>query len=153
MNICPCCGQSIDISDVLLSLETNTISRAGRMVSLAPMEAEIMALMLKRYPNRVTMNQIWHAIYGHAEGPATNMSLRTTICWLRRMIWQLGLEIGSYYSHRTRYNGGYRLIIKSDIPPINGQGSQAQAQGKRANRQGPTRLQIGDRPGKSGTRL
>jgi DNA-binding winged helix-turn-helix (wHTH) protein len=153
MNICPCCGQSVDTSDIMLSLESNVIARGSRLLRLSPMEAEMMALLLQRHPNRVTIDHFWRAIYGRTEGPDSDMSLRTSICKLRKQIRPLGIEVESYYSRGVRLEGGYRLVIKPDIPPAsNAQRPSSQIQAARAGRPDSARFE-GERSPKSGTRL
>lgn len=106
---CPCCGAFVEPASVLVDLNSNTVTRFGRTIPLYPTEAEILAVLQRRYPARIERGALLTSLYGLSEEPSSsNNLLSVRVSFLRRKIAALGLRIPAGYS-------GYRLEIE-DMP-------------------------------------
>jgi DNA-binding response OmpR family regulator len=103
-NICPCCGRETERSNVMVSLDNNSISFGGRVVYLTPTVCEMVYALARRSPLPVTRETIMEQIYGGGDQPATMKTLDVQMVKARRKIAVLGLRIENVYGR------GWRLV-------------------------------------------
>jgi DNA-binding response OmpR family regulator len=107
---CPCCGQSIPVSDeVLVSLDTNSITVRGVSVRLEPREAEVLFVLAARMPAPIRRETIVAKVWGLWDGEATAKNVDVHICKLRRKLARVGLRIANY-REGANVSGGYALV-------------------------------------------
>jgi DNA-binding response OmpR family regulator len=108
---CPCCGQPIPVSsDVIVSLNTNSITLRGVTMRLEPREAEVLYVLAERMPAPLTRETIVAKVWGlsDSEAPAKNVDVH--VCKLRQKLGRLGLTISKYREGRNSLSGGYALV-------------------------------------------
>ena len=109
--MCPCCGQPIPVSDdVIVSLNTNSITVRGVSLHLQPREAEIMHVLAGRMPASVRRDVITARVWCLGERELTAKNLDVHICKLRRKLEPLGLAIRTYAHGVGRETGGFALV-------------------------------------------
>lgn len=101
---CPTCGSEYPFDVPRVDLNRNIIICRKGWRKLTPREAEIMAVVIDRYPRMATMADIFAGIYGMADEPenATYM-LRVYITKLRSRLKPIGWTLINIHSR------GYRL--------------------------------------------
>ena len=105
-SLCPTCGQQIAPLQLLLSLETNMVTRLGRTARLSPQQAEILHVLLARQPRTVSAADICVSIYGSTDGPYDEAQVvRSQMANLRRHLAPLSVRI------ETTLGVGYRLVL------------------------------------------
>ena len=107
MNICPCCKQPVVGNDLLVSLDTNCVSRNGTIVHLEPRMVVLLSVLHNKAPGVVSIEKIIRAMYGREEprSEAPETVLRVRISQMRRLLAPLGVEI------KNEYGRGYRLNV------------------------------------------
>ncbi len=107
--ICPACGQPVNGDELIVSLDTNSISRWGQVIKLPPQATEIMHAIKMDHPNACRPTTIQRRIYGGGEWPedADNV-LNVYVSKIRRLIAPLGVTIQRYHSR------GYRLSLHDE---------------------------------------
>lgn len=107
MNTCPCCGQQVDNNDLLISLETNTVSRDGVVLHLHPQQAEVLWALQRASPRTVTYEQLESAMYGPrgSRSDNVNLILKVAISVMRKKLKPLRIGI------ENRYGEGYALNV------------------------------------------
>lgn len=110
MTPCPCCGQSVDTDDLLVSLETNRASRGGLTTKhMSPQQAEILWALRQRHPETVSYDAAMGVMYGRGQeirAEMPNRVMRVNVSRLRRIIAPLNVGI------INRYGDGYALDIR-----------------------------------------
>lgn len=107
--VCPCCGQATpDNGALLVSLDTNQITRAGVTVGVTPQQAELVHIL--RAGRVVRHDTIASKMYGAGEPPLEN-TIKVQISRLRRSLAPLGISIENVRAV------GYRLIF-DDVAPV-----------------------------------
>lgn len=94
---CPCCGQPIPVSDdVIVSLDTNSITVRGVSLRLRPREAEILRVLVNCMPTPVRRTVIIASVWALTEREPTAKGVDVHVSNLRRKIKPLGLAISTY---------------------------------------------------------
>jgi DNA-binding response OmpR family regulator len=105
---CPCCGQAVDNTGIMLDLTTGELSTPYGSTRLSDTQRAILHATLKARPNIAPYDRIYHAIWGHSSDmpDGYHNALRVHIMRMRRVIRPLGLELKCYYKN------GLRLTLK-----------------------------------------
>jgi len=109
---CPCCGQPIPVSnDVIVSLDTNTITVRGASLRLQPREAEILHVLASRMPSPVRRAAIVAVVWGLTEREMTAKNIDTYVSNLRRKLMPIDLAIRTYiHGAHGQATGGFALV-------------------------------------------
>lgn len=106
---CPCCGQPIPVSDdVIVSLDTNSITVRGVNMRLAPKQAEILQVLASCMPKPVRRGFITARVWGLCERERTAKNLDVHISGLRLKLAPLGLSIRTHTDNGA--TGGFALV-------------------------------------------
>jgi len=109
MTLCPCCGQRVDTDSLLVSLETNTVSRRGHTATLSPTHIEILHKLQQTYPLPATHESLDNALYGkttlNSRSEQPKLVVRVHISQMRRALRAMGIEI------EPVYGVGYRMVV------------------------------------------
>jgi DNA-binding response OmpR family regulator len=101
--MCSCCGQPIpENATVIISLDNNTLVVRGQCVKLAPRQAEILFLLVKRMPNIVPYSILIEQVWSSSETESTSNTLKVHISNIRRKVRPLGLNIERAWGHGLR---------------------------------------------------
>jgi DNA-binding response OmpR family regulator len=101
---CPCCGGDVSKADKpLISLDTNKLMAGGEVLKLAPMEAEIIAVLVEAMPRPVDHERLIAKLWGGNPISAPQDSIGVRISHLRKKIAPTGLQI------KTHWGRGYAL--------------------------------------------
>lgn len=105
-NTCPCCGQHVDTSDLLVSLDANAAARNGVLIRLEPQSTVILYELKRVYPAKLPTERLLQALNGAHESQSQDPMkvLHVRISRLRSVIKPLGLTIPA-----GQWQGGYRL--------------------------------------------
>ncbi len=108
MNTCPCCGQSVDTGDLLVSLDSNTASRNGVTVLLTPTQVDIVQALLAALPGNVAHERFTRILWGErTRGPSDpKLVVRVEISHMRKRLADLGVSIVPVYGE------GYRMVVE-----------------------------------------
>lgn len=106
---CPCCGQPIPVSDdVIVSLDTNSITVRGMSLRLTPRQAEILRVLADKMPAPVRRQTVTARVWCLNERELTEKNLDVHVSNLRHKIAPLGLAI---HTHRHgEATGGFALV-------------------------------------------
>lgn len=108
---CPCCGQPIPVSDdVIVSLNTNSITVRGVSLRLAPRQAEILHVLAMCMPKPVRRGAITAHVWGMTERELTAKNLDVHISNLRPKLKTIGLMIRTYTHGWASETGGFALV-------------------------------------------
>jgi hypothetical protein len=106
---CPCCGQPVEESRLLVDLDMNNVSRFGITLHLPPQLAEVIYVLNEKYPKGVRVAEIIGQIYGARDEPEfAARAVFVRVSQLRRSLAQLGVRID--YAPK----GAYRLHFESE---------------------------------------
>lgn len=104
MKKCPCCGSDVSKADrPLISLDTNKLMAGGEVLTLAPMEAEIIAILVDAMPQPVNHERMISKLWGGNPIEFPRDSIGVRICSLRKKLASAGLQI------KTHWGRGYAL--------------------------------------------
>lgn len=103
---CPCCGQPVEATRLLVDLNSNTAARRGTTVKLTRQEAEAAYILNRRFPRVVPWDEFGDELYG----PSHGRDLRATtfyalLSYLRRKLRPLGVTIAN------THGVGWRLTL------------------------------------------
>lgn len=106
MNACPCCGQPVTTTGLLVDLNSNTAARLGTTVKLTRQEAEAAYILARRFPRVVPWDEFGDELYG----PSHDRDLRARCFYpllsvLRRKLAPLGTNIENTHAI------GWRLVL------------------------------------------
>lgn len=99
---CPCCGASIDFSQIVLDIFTNIAIVWGHEVPLSPRETEVLSVLLSFYPKPIHTDTIAKLVYG-----ATRWEKMTTTgiaTHIQRLRYKTHLDI-------RKKQGSYRINL------------------------------------------
>lgn len=110
VSACPCCGHEIEptIPTVRFNYWKGLLYRGTERVFIGPKQADIVQLLLDKWPEVVSKEKIFVGLYGAnylshmREEDAANV-LRFLVCKLNKQIRRLGLSVACYH------NKGYFL--------------------------------------------
>lgn len=112
---CPCCGQPIPASDdVIVSLDTNSITVRGVSLRLTSRQTEILHVLAKRMPAPVRRGVIVAQVWGLSESETASKSLDVHFFNLRRKLEPLGLAIHTHIHGGREATGGFALRVVGD---------------------------------------
>jgi DNA-binding response OmpR family regulator len=95
---CPCCGGEVPQTDrPLVSLDTNTISAAGKTAVLSGREAEVAHLLARAMPFTLDTERLISGIYGGVPADDAYNCIKNFVRLLRRKVEPLGLTIVNTY--------------------------------------------------------
>lgn len=104
--ICPCCHQTVNASDLLVSTDTLIATRGEKQARLTASEARILHELKIASPKSVTHHDLSWALYGYDREPEHPMhSIYLIICRLRTKVWSMGVRV------RAVKDVGYRIEI------------------------------------------
>jgi len=109
---CPICGQPIsDQTELIVSLESNTIFYRGQTMQLDPLCAEIMFALNNAPAQYMTYDALYRAVYGNrvGGGPVPKV-LPVKVSLLRKVLEGSGLGI------QTVWGRGHKLTCDPDAP-------------------------------------
>jgi DNA-binding winged helix-turn-helix (wHTH) protein len=89
-SICPCCFQRIPNTQLLVDLNTNTITFNGQTVPVANRSAEIVFALNEKYPAIMSHRALKKVLYGHVR---ENMSLSSNMVRARNVLAPFGIGI------------------------------------------------------------
>lgn len=84
--VCPCCGQIVDVELPLVDLNTNSVSYDHLIVQLPLIAAEILLIIIKRYPATATYHEISKALWGNYKPGNPTRNIHVHVHWLRQAI-------------------------------------------------------------------
>jgi len=105
---CPLCGRPFTVDNQLqVSLRFNLARRHGAVAYLTPMEAVVLDLLARSYPDIAAWDRLLQANYGTAvrEPHYAEQVIKVRVSHLRRKLAPLGVEI------RNIYRAGYCLVL------------------------------------------
>ena len=107
MTQCPCCGTEVADDRPLVSLDTNMFAYREREVRLAPQCAEILYVLVQKWPGKASRLDILNGMYGvHIDQAKTaDRVLSVRIAEIRRAISCTGVKIVNLPWK------GYRLVL------------------------------------------
>lgn len=108
--VCPCCGQPVDPSRLIVDLNTNQATRNGVTARLSPRMSEILIVLNATWPGTVRHDRLLQRIYGADCGPEDTITIRVHMSKIRQLVRPLGVGI------EARWGTGYRLVfdVKAD---------------------------------------
>lgn len=112
---CPCCGGDTDPADLLIDLNTNTVSFRDECRSVTPQAAELLEILKEKFPATARMEWIIKRMIGLRDLKNPEGLVRQVVTRARQTCSEMGFEIQNI--HGT----GYRLVIqnpKLDRPPL-----------------------------------
>lgn len=109
--VCPLCKNHFVVDMPVVSLETNYLLIDGMAIHVAGQVAEVMSILVDRFPSMVTTEQMMMRLYGaRPEQPETDGILGVLVHRLRKAI------AGSRLKVINEYATGFRLEIAPRIP-------------------------------------
>lgn len=110
MNCCPTCGGSISGISLKVDLDRNLFLRGGRAFQVTPMMAEILHVLVERFPNPIANEDLCRKIWGlHGRDFDESHSLRSSISQIRRILAPAGVAV-------RHFSGSGYCIQLSDAP-------------------------------------
>lgn len=101
---CPTCGSLYTVEQPRIDLNRNTFICVSGHIRVTPSQAEILAAILERYPESVSIDHILSRIYnGVGEPDSAEQTLRVQVYRLKLRLRDLGWTI------RANWGRGYRL--------------------------------------------
>lgn len=90
---CPCCRQRVETKLPIVDLNTNTLSFGDTHVHLSPQKAEILTVLLERFPAAVSHDTLIRRVWGITEPEKPLIILKTLKCALCRVLRKIGYDI------------------------------------------------------------
>lgn len=104
--VCPTCGSTYEASLPRVDLGRNILITVAGHTKLQPREAEILTVLIDRFPAVVSVDDLIFALFGYSEETSDPWNLlRVYISRLRRILEPLGWTI----PRASRYSRGYYL--------------------------------------------
>lgn len=100
---CPCCGQPVQISALLISVDDQQLAYGGKTILLTPNETKFLTVLKKKMPKHASHSTVFFALWGSRPPQTANASLSMMLSALRRKLEPLGLRV------LTLYGRGYQL--------------------------------------------
>ena len=99
---CPCCNGPLPLEiDLRVDLGTNTVFGYGRAAHIPPRHAELIFLLVEKFPNLVQRQTLIERLWPRQD--ISDKLLDATVCLTRRYVERVG------YSIKNEYGVGYRL--------------------------------------------
>lgn len=110
MNCCPTCGGSMPEIFLKVDLDRNLFLHRGQAFQMTPRMAEILYVLVERFPNPIAKEDLCRKIWGlHNADFDESQSLRSCISNIRRILAPAGVAIG-------HFSGSGYCIRLSDAP-------------------------------------
>jgi len=94
---CPCCDRPLDPQgDLVVSLETNTVTFRGIAKRLQPRRIEVLKVLADSMPRAVTAEALISKVFGLDEPDNARNAIAVHISLLRKDLLPLGLTILTY---------------------------------------------------------
>ena len=108
--VCPTCGGITSRNDApMVDLSENVLIVNGKIVKLTKRQAELVYILVKRFPKTATIEQIAAGLTGWGnEWPSDNL-IKVFIYQIRERIQWSGLSI------ETVFGVGYKLVTSADV--------------------------------------
>ena len=91
---CPCCRREIEQSnEVIVSLDTNTVTYRGNILHLMPRQAEILHVLRSAMPGACDREEIIRRVWSVSDIDDADNQLSVQVCKLRKLLLPLGLKI------------------------------------------------------------
>lgn len=108
---CPACGQTVPDADLRVDLQTNTLSAGGKAIHIQPRTAELIHVLIERFPNyvprEVLISRVWVDDAVHRTVDAQGTKARTA---LKRLGYNLESTRGSGY-RIAKDTGGTPAVV------------------------------------------
>lgn len=101
---CPCCGQTVLDRRPLVDRTSNTFSWQGHLIEFSPKQAQLLDILARRMPRVATYDELISQLYGVDEPAESYKCVQTFICYCRRKLRPVGLDI------EPVWKSGYRLV-------------------------------------------
>lgn len=106
---CPCCGAAVTARLPIVDLNTNTLAHDGVTFRVTPQHAELMTVLLERYPGTATYDHIIRRMWNVAEPEAPRIILKVLKYSLCRNLRKIGYDIANIPG------AGYRLVQRGTL--------------------------------------
>lgn len=105
---CPCCGSVTGTRLPIVDLNTNTVAWGDKATKLFPIQAEILHLLVRRFPGTVPYDTVISRVWGVDE-PANGaeVSMKVHLCGMRRRLEKADIR----FKIKTVWGEGYRLVL------------------------------------------
>lgn len=103
---CPTCGQSVNPSELIVSLETNIVVYNGKTEPVAPRIAEFLFILNRHYPRLLESDILADQLWGLMRPPGWVNSLTVYASQSRAIGRHMGFEI------INKLGIGYRIELK-----------------------------------------
>lgn len=108
---CPTCGAKLDKDNVQLKVDltSNTLIAPKGSVHLTPIQAKLAFILISNMPNFVHVDRIYSTLWdGRGDHYPLDMTLRTHVSKLRKLIGPLGIKIEAHTGC------GYRIVEEKE---------------------------------------
>jgi DNA-binding response OmpR family regulator len=101
---CPCCGAALKPSDILVDLNTNTITYGGRSVKVSSQVAEYAYIIWRASPGTATQTDFEIGVYGIEDLKNPVDYTKVIVTNLRRSVSHLGLDVENVTKRGYRFS-------------------------------------------------
>lgn len=110
MGECPTCGQAMPDAGLKVDLDNNLFAYRGHALPVTPMMAEILHVLVERFPNPIAKEDLCRKIWGmHGRDFDESHALRSTISNIRKILAPVGVAV-------RHFSGSGYCIRISDAP-------------------------------------
>lgn len=102
---CPCCGSETESDKPLLDLNTGRLMTNAEVIYLAPRQAELLEILIRRMPAAVSNEHIMQQLFGALQPDDAYDSVKVHVCHLRKKIKDTNLVIKTHWGrgHSLEY--------------------------------------------------
>lgn len=106
--ICPCCGNVVKPTELLVDLSSNIISIGGNKLKVAPRVAEMVSVLAKVSPQYMSSENLAALVWGQIHAKQKSPSIRTHVREIRRILLPLGFGV-------QNARGGFYRLARSEL--------------------------------------